>query len=144
MGKEWTLAMLKPDAVERNLIGAIISRLESEGFRVVAIKMTRLTKESAEAFYSVHRGKPFFESLVRYITSGPVVAIVLEREDAVTHLRSVMGATDPAKADRNTIRFQYGLSIEKNTIHGSDSPENARREIAFFFTEQELAELTSK
>ncbi len=138
MPTERTLAMIKPDAVRRQLIGAIIQQLEAAGFTIRAMKMVWLRPEEAQIFYSVHRGKPFFDSLIQYITSGPVVALVLERENAITELRNLMGATNPAEAQPGTIRHQYGLSIEQNAIHGSDSPENAQREIAFFFGEREI------
>lgn len=141
--KEWTLAMLKPDALARNLTGTIVQRLEQEGFRIIAIRKVRLSESTARKFYEIHQNKPFFSSLIRYITSGPVIAMVLERENAVAHLRKVMGATDPAQAEPGTIRHQFGLSIERNTIHGSDSPENAEREILFFFSLEELVKLVS-
>ena len=133
-----TLTIIKPDSVEKGNLGKILSRLEAEGFRVAGIKKLSLTTQQAEGFYAVHRERPFFKDLVRYMTSGPVYVAALERSDAVPHLRKVMGATDPAKADRGTIRKDFGDSIERNAIHGSDSPENARIEINFFFAESEL------
>ena len=133
-----TLTIIKPDSVEKGNFGKIISRLEAEGFRVAGIKKLSLTRQQAEGFYAVHRQRPFFKDLVRYMTSGPVYVAALERSDAVPHLRKVMGATDPAKADGGTIRKDFGESIERNAIHGSDSPENAQIEISFFFAESEL------
>lgn len=131
--KERTLAIIKPDAMERELIGTIIQRYEKEKMRIVAMKMTRITKEQAKGFYAEHTGKPFFENLVSYISSGPVVLLVLEGNGVINHHREVMGATDPAKAKEGTLRKQYGLSIDKNSVHGSDSPTSAQREIQFFF-----------
>ena len=136
---EKTLAMIKPDAVERNLIGKILERIESNGFRIVAMKRTQLTLPVAEGFYYVHKERPFYNDLVAYMTSGPVWPLALEREDAVPYLRQVMGATNPADADEGTVRKLYGESIERNAIHGSDSPENAAIEINFFFSAAELA-----
>ena len=133
-----TLTIIKPDSVEKGNFGTIIARLEDEGFRVVGIKKLALSQRLAESFYAVHRGRPFFEDLVRYMTSGPVYVAALEREDAVPHLRKTMGATDPSKADAGTIRKEFGESIERNAIHGSDSPENAQIEIRFFFADSEL------
>lgn len=133
-----TLTIIKPDSVRNGNFGKIISRLEAEGFRVLGIKKLRLTTVQAEGFYAVHRERPFFRDLVRYMTSGPVYVAALERQDAVPHLRKVMGATDPAKADAGTIRKEFGESIERNAIHGSDSPENAKIEVNFFFAESEL------
>ena len=133
-----TLTIIKPDSVENGNVGNIIARLEAEGFTILGARMLRLTTAQAEGFYAVHRERPFYRDLVAYMTSGPVWAMALERADAVTHLRQVMGATDPAKADEGTIRASYGSSIERNAIHGSDSPENAAIEIAFFFPTAEL------
>jgi nucleoside-diphosphate kinase len=133
-----TLTIVKPDAVERGFFGRITQRLEAEGFKVIGIKKMNLSKGLAEAFYAIHRERPFFADLVRYMTSGPVYVAVLERDDAVAHLRKAMGATDPAKADAGTLRKEFGESIERNAIHGSDSPENAAAEIAFFFAGTEL------
>ncbi len=130
---ERTLTIIKPDSVANGNVGAIIAHLEKEGFTVLAGRMTRLTTEQAQAFYAVHKERPFYHDLVAYMTSGPVWPMCLEREDAVAHLRRVMGATDPGKADAGTIRALYGSSIERNAIHGSDSPENAAIEVAFFF-----------
>lgn len=133
-----TFTIIKPDSVRKGNFGKIISRLESEGFRILGLKKTSLSQKQAEGFYGVHRERPFFASLVEYMTSGPVYVAALERDDAVATLRKVMGATDPMKADANTIRKDFGESIEQNAIHGSDSDENARIEIAFFFAESEL------
>ena len=135
---ERTLTIIKPDSVEKNNVGAIIAHLEREGFRIVAARMMRLTEAQARAFYEVHKERPFYDDLVAYMTSGPVWPMCLEREDAVTHLRQVMGATNPGEAAEGTIRALYGESIERNAIHGSDSPENAAREISFFFPETDL------
>ena len=130
---EKTLAIIKPDAVERNLIGTIIFRYEKEGFKVVAIKLQRLTQEDAKDFYIEHKDKSFYTSLVLYMTSGPVVLMVLQRENAIAKNREVMGATNPAQANPGTIRKEFAISLEKNSVHGSDSPASAAREIEFFF-----------
>ena len=133
-----TFTIIKPDSVRKGNFGKIISRLEAEGFRVLGLKKVSLGRKQAEGFYAVHRERPFFPSLVEYMTSGPVYVAALERDNAVPHLRQVMGATDPKKADKGTVRAEFGESIEQNAIHGSDSDENARIEIAFFFSESEL------
>ena len=133
-----TFTIIKPDSVRKGNFGKIISRLESEGFRVLGLKKVSLGRKQAEGFYGVHRERPFFGSLVEYMTSGPVYVAALERENAVATLRQVMGATDPKKAEQGTIRSEFGESIEQNAIHGSDSDENANIEIAFFFSESEL------
>ncbi len=138
MAQSRTLSIIKPDATRRNLTGAINSMLEESGLRIVAQKRVRLTREQAEAFYAVHRARPFFKDLVTFMISGPVVVQVLEGENAVERNRTVMGATDPAKAERNTIRARFAESIEANSVHGSDSPENAASEIGFFFTAAEI------
>jgi len=138
MATERTLSILKPDALESGVIGKILTKLEEAGLKPVAMKMLRLTQEEAEGFYAVHRERPFFRSLVKYMTSGPVIVQVLEGEDAVARNREVMGATNPANAAEGTIRKQFARSIEANTVHGSDSPENARMEIAYFFAQTEL------
>ncbi|MGA7616999.1 MAG: nucleoside-diphosphate kinase [Thermoanaerobaculia bacterium] len=135
---ERTFTIVKPDSVEKGNFGRIMARLEAEGFKVIGIKRLHLSRQQAEAFYGVHRERPFFADLVRYMTSGPVFVAALERADAVPHLRKVMGATDPSKADPGTIRKEMGESIERNAIHGSDSPENAAIEIGFFFSTAEL------
>ncbi len=133
-----TLAIIKPDAVGSGLVGKIIAHLEAQGFVVRAVRMTRLSNSQAQAFYEVHRERPFFGSLMEYMTSGPCVPMVLERDDAVSHLRTVIGATDPAEAADGTIRKLYAESKERNAIHASDSPENALQEIGFFFSGAEL------
>jgi nucleoside-diphosphate kinase len=133
-----TFTIIKPDSVRKGNFGKILSRIEGEGFRVLGVKKVALAQRQAEAFYAVHRERPFFGSLVEYMTSGPVYVIALERENAVASLRQLMGATDPTKADAGTIRKEFGESIEQNAIHGSDSDENARIEISFFFAESEL------
>jgi nucleoside-diphosphate kinase len=133
-----TLTIIKPDSVENGNTGKIIAHLENEGFRILAGRMMHLTGAQARAFYAVHKERPFYNDLVAYMTSGPVWPLALEREDAVTYLRQVMGATNPSDADPGTIRALYGESIERNAIHGSDSPENAAIEIGFFFSASEL------
>jgi nucleoside-diphosphate kinase len=134
-----TLTIIKPDSVEKGNTGKIIAHLEAEGFRIIAGRMMDLTEAQARAFYAVHKERPFYNDLVAYMTSGPVWPMALEREDAVSYLRQVMGATNPADADEGTIRALYGESIERNAIHGSDSPENAAIEVSFFFSASELA-----
>jgi len=138
MAIERTLSIIKPDATRRNLTGAIIDRLEKAGLRVVAQKRLRLARAQAEGFYAVHRERPFFGSLVEFMTSGPVVVQVLEGEDAVARNREVMGATNPANAAAGTIRKDFAESIEANSVHGSDSAENAQTEVAFFFSAIEI------
>jgi nucleoside-diphosphate kinase len=133
-----TFTIIKPDSVRKGNFGKIISRIESEGFRVLGVKKIGLSDRQAQAFYAVHKERPFYGSLVEYMTSGPVYVAALERDNAVAELRKLMGATDPTKADAGTIRKEFGESIEQNAIHGSDSDENARNEIAFFFAESEL------
>lgn len=133
-----TLTILKPDTVARRRVGPIITRLEEEGFEIVAARRLRLTEELARAFYAVHSERPFYHSLVAFMTEGPVWVMALARDNAVEHLRKVMGATDPAKAEAGTIRAVHGTSIERNAIHGSDSPENARIEVGFFFSAADL------
>jgi len=133
-----TLTIFKPDAVSAGKSGAILAHLEREGFRVLGIRRLRLSPDQARVFYAVHRERPFFEGLVRFMTEGPVLVAALEREDAVSHLRRVMGATDSRKAEEGTIRRLYGTDIERNAIHGSDSSANAAVEIVFFFSESEL------
>ncbi|MFQ5598362.1 MAG: nucleoside-diphosphate kinase [Nitrospiria bacterium] len=137
---ERTLSIVKPDAVSNNRVGAIIGRFEEAYLKVVGIKMQTLTKEEAGRFYRVHREQPFFESLVVFMSSGPCVAFVLEGEDAVAKTRSLMGATDPKKADKGTIRADFAEGIEANAVHGSDSVENAALEIPFFFCARDLVE----
>lgn len=128
-----TLLIIKPDATARNLVGHIINRLERARFKIVEMKLVRLSEKEARKFYAVHEGKPFLNDLVAFMSSGPVVPMVLEKENAVTDLRILVGATDPARADCGTIRYEIGENIERNSVHASDSDENARKEIAFFF-----------
>ena len=135
---ERTLAILKPDSVEAGSAGKMIAKLQGEGFKILGIRMLRLTETQARAFYEVHKERPFYGSLVEFMTSGPVMPIALERENAVAHLREVMGATDVAKAAPGTLRNLFGTSIERNAVHGSDSPENAAIELSFFFSRAEL------
>ena len=135
---ERTLAIIKPDAVERRLVGEVTHRCEKAGFRIVAMKMLKLAKEQAREFYGVHRERIFFESLVHFMSQGPIVVIVLEGENVILRYRELMGATDPKKAVNGTIRRDLGMDIEHNIVHGSDSPETAKIEIPFFFTEQEI------
>jgi nucleoside-diphosphate kinase len=130
---ERTLLIIKPDGVAKNLIGDILRRVEAADLRIVSLKMLQLDRGAARRFYAVHRERPFFHSLVEYMVSGPVVAVALEGSNAVTRLRNLIGATDPDKADEGTIRRLYGESVEKNTVHGSDSPENGLIETGFFF-----------
>ena len=138
MAVERTLSIIKPDATRRNLTGKIVAKFEDAGLRVIASRRTRLSKAQAEAFYGVHRERPFFQSLVEFMTSGPVVVQVLEGENAVAKNREVMGATNPANAAPGTIRKEFAESIEANSVHGSDSLENAKTEIAFFFKDNEI------
>ncbi|OPX84468.1 MAG: Nucleoside diphosphate kinase [Pelotomaculum sp. PtaB.Bin104] len=140
MAMERTYLMVKPDGVQRNLAGEIISRFEKKGFKIIGLKMFRLPRGLAEKHYGEHVGKPFFTALVDYITSGPVVAMVIEGKNAVSAAREMMGATDPLKAAPGTIRNSYGIDIGRNVIHGSDSPDSAAREIGLFFKEEELVE----
>nr|WP_153018202.1 nucleoside-diphosphate kinase [Moorella mulderi] len=137
---ERTFAMIKPEGVERGLTGAIISRIELKGYRIVALKMLRITPELAARHYAEHQGKPFYQELISHITSGPVVAMVLEGPGVIAGLRQMMGATNPKDAAPGTIRGDYALEVGKNVIHGSDSPASAAREIALFFTPGELGE----
>jgi len=138
MATERTLSIIKPDAVARNVIGAIISRFEEAGLRVVAAKMLHLTRERAESFYAVHKERPFFEELVAFMTSGPILVQVLEGENAIELNREVMGATNPAEAEPGTIRADFAEEITENAVHGSDSPKTAATEIAFFFSDDEI------
>ncbi len=133
-----TFSIIKPDATRRNLTGAVIKMLEDAGLRIIASKRIRMTREQAEGFYEVHKERPFYGELCDFMTSGPVVVQVLEGEDAVARNRQVMGATNPADAEDGTIRKTYAESIEANSVHGSDSDENAAKEIAFFFAEEEI------
>src|SRR5262245_50484551 len=135
---QMTLAILKPDSVAAGHAGKILAHLEGEGFTIRGLRVLHLTPGQAQAFYEVHKERPFYGSLVEFMTGGPVIPVALERDDAVAHLRQVMGATDVAKAEPGTIRNLYGTSIERNAIHGSDSPENAAIELAFFFARADL------
>jgi nucleoside-diphosphate kinase len=135
---ERTLSIIKPDAVQRNLQGAILKMIQEAGLKIIAMKMIRLTKENAQAFYAEHKEKPFFDSMTTNMSSGPVVVSVLEGENAISRYRQLMGATNPANAEEGTIRKKYALDIERNSVHGSDTPETAAREIAFFFNQMEI------
>ena len=136
-----TFSIIKPDAVASGKAGKILSLLESNGFRIAALRMTKLSQSQAEGFYAVHRERPFYTSLVKFMTEGPVIVMALEREDAVKKLREVMGATNPANAAEGTVRKLYAESIERNAIHGSDAPETAAEELKYFFTAVELNQL---
>ena len=138
MSTERTLSIIKPDAVAKNVIGEIVGRFERAGLRVVAAKMVRLSREQAEGFYAEHRERPFFGDLVAFMTSGPVVVQVLEGRDAIARNRELMGATNPREAAAGTIRADFAESIDANAVHGSDSPTSAQREIAYFFTGEEI------
>jgi len=142
MTTERTLSIVKPDGVAKNLIGEVYRRFEAAGLRIVAAKMVHLRRDQAERFYAVHRARPFFADLCAYMTSGPVIVQVLEGEGAINKNREIMGATDPAKADAGTIRADFATSIEENVVHGSDGPETAAQEIAFFFAGAEICERT--
>ena len=142
MAIERTLSIVKPDAVAKNVIGEIYSRFEKAGLRVVAARMLHLTREQAEGFYAVHRERPFYADLVAFMTSGPVMVQVLEGENAIARTREVMGATNPAKAAPGTIRADYASSVEENAVHGSDAPETAATEIAYFFRPEEVCKRT--
>ncbi len=135
---EQTLSIIKPDAVERDLVGQILQRIEGAGLKIKALKMLHLTKKQAQGFYEVHKDKPFFDSLTDYMCSGPIVVSVLEGEDAIARYRELMGATNPDEAKPGTIRKEFALDIEKNSVHGSDSPENAKKEISYFFNKLEV------
>ncbi|ADB57564.1 nucleoside-diphosphate kinase [Archaeoglobus profundus] len=137
---ERTFVMIKPDGVQRCLIGEIISRLEKKGLKIVAMKMMKIERDLAERHYAEHKGKPFFESLVSYVTSGPVVAMVVEGKNAIKIVRTLVGATNPAEAAPGTIRGDFGMEVGRNVIHASDSPESAEREIALFFKPDEIVE----
>ncbi len=134
-----TLAIIKPDAVASGKAGKVLAHLEAAGFKLRAMRMVQLSQRQAEAFYAVHKERPFFKPLCTFMTSGPCIPMALERDDAVAKLREVIGATDPKEAAAGTVRALYAESKERNAIHASDSPENATREVAFFFTEAELA-----
>lgn len=138
MAIQKTLSIIKPDAVAKNLIGEIYHRFEAAGLKIVAARMLRLTRAQAEGFYAVHKGKPFFDGLVAYMTSGPILVQVLEGENAILRNREIMGATDPKKALAGTIRADFGESLDANVVHGSDAPETAAEEVGFFFKVDEI------
>jgi len=138
--KERTLSIIKPDGVQRGLVGEILRRLEQAGFKLTGMKMVSMSKKLAEAFYQVHQGKPFFHGLTDFMSSGPCVAVVLEGDDVIAEYRKIMGATDPAQAEKGTIRQAFATDGRKNVVHGSDSTESARWEIGFFFNRLELPE----
>ena len=139
MAVEHTLSIIKPDAVKKNKIGEIIARFEKNGLKIVAAKMMKLTQDQAEGFYAIHRERPFFKDLVNFMLSGPVVVMALEGENAIQKNRDIMGATDPKKAAPGTIRADFAESIDANAVHGSDGPDTAKTEIAFFFAPQEVS-----
>jgi len=138
MGTERTLSIVKPDGVRKGVVGEVVRRFEAAGIRIVAMRMLHLAKKEAEGFYAVHRGRPFFASLTDFMSSGPIVVMVLEGDDVIARNRMIMGATDPAKADKGTIRADFAGSIEQNIVHGSDAPETAATEIRYFFSELEI------
>lgn len=142
MAIERTFSIIKPDAVAKNVVGEIYSRFEKAGLKIIAAKMLHLSKEQAEGFYAVHKERPFFKDLVEFMTSGPVMVQVLEGENAITQNRAIMGATNPKDAEPGTIRADFADSIDENAVHGSDGPDTAKTEIAFFFTEQEICPRT--
>jgi nucleoside-diphosphate kinase len=136
---ERTLSIIKPDGVERNLIGDVIKRIEAQGIRIIAVKMIHMTKEQAKGFYAVHEGKPFYESVTDFMSSGPCLVMILEGEDAIKKYRDLMGATNYKDAEEGTIRRDHATDIEKNVVHGSDSPETAKFEIGYFFNSLEIS-----
>ncbi len=138
MAIERTLSIIKPEAVAHGLIGEVLQKFEKAGLKIIAAKLVLLNKEKAEGFYAVHKERPFFASLTRYMSSGPVLVSVLEGEGAISKNREIMGATDPAKAAEGTIRRQWGMDVERNAVHGSDAPETAAQEISFFFEPDEI------
>ena len=138
MGTERTLSIVKPDGVRNGVVGEVIRRFEGAGISIAAIRMIHLAKKEAEGFYAVHRGRPFFASLTDFMSSGPIVVMVLEGDDVIARNRMIMGATDPAKADKGTIRADFAGSIEQNIVHGSDAPETAAAEIRYFFSELDI------
>ncbi len=138
MATERTLAILKPDCVRKELIGEVLRRIQDAGFQIRAMKMLTMSKDEAEGFYAVHEDKPFFDSLTNFMSSGPCVPLVLEKENAIEDFRDLIGATDPDEAADGTIRSDFADAIEKNIVHGSDSPENGRKEAAYFFPEHEI------
>jgi nucleoside-diphosphate kinase len=133
-----TLSIIKPDGVRQNVVGAVLARIEEAGFRIVAMRMIQMSKRQAEGFYAVHNARPFFGSLTDFMSSGPSIVLVLEKDNAIEDLRKLMGATDPAKAEKGTLRKDFATSVEANVIHGSDSPESAAIEIPYFFTKLQL------
>jgi nucleoside-diphosphate kinase len=135
---ERTLSIIKPDALQKGVAGKIIDRFETEGLKVVAMRMVHLSRKQAEGFYEVHKERPFFNDLVAFMTMGPIIVMALEGKNAVLKNREIMGATDPAKAQANTLRKHFGTNVEKNAVHGSDSPENAQKEIQFFFEPNQI------
>ncbi|HZW35397.1 MAG: nucleoside-diphosphate kinase [Deltaproteobacteria bacterium] len=137
-GRQRTLSIVKPDGVKKGVIGEVIRRFEKEGIRIAAMKMLHLTRRQAEGFYDVHRQRPFFASLTEFMSSGPVVVMVLEGDDVIARNRKIMGATDPKKADKGTLRAEFAGSIEQNIVHGSDAPETAATEIRYFFSDMEI------
>jgi nucleoside-diphosphate kinase len=137
MNSNFTFSIIKPDAVRTGKTGPILAMINEGGFEIAAMRMVKLTFSQAESFYSIHKGKPFFDSLIEFMTSGPVVVMILKHEDAVDHFRKLIGATDPAKAEQGTIRRTFAVSVQTNAVHGSDSVENAIREANFFFSEIE-------
>ena len=136
--RQRTLTIIKPDGVQQKVAGKVIAHFEEAGFRLVAARLVHLTKKEAEGFYAVHRERPFFEALTTFMSSGPCIPMVLEGDDAISRLRALMGATDPAKADPGTIRKLYASNVERNIVHGSDSPESAASEIRYFFSDVEM------
>jgi len=139
MGRQRTLSIVKPDGVRNGVIGEVIRRFEAAGIRIAAMRMLRLTKEEAEGFYAVHRERPFFSSLTDFMSSGPIVVMVLEGQNVIARNRELMGATDPKKADKGTIRADLAENVERNIVHGSDAPETAATEIAYFFSQLDIA-----
>ncbi|PWB62908.1 MAG: nucleoside-diphosphate kinase [Deltaproteobacteria bacterium] len=137
-GKQRTLSIVKPDGVKKGVIGEVIRRFEKEGIRIAAMKMLHLTRRQAEGFYDVHRQRPFFASLTEFMSSGPIVVMVLEGDDVIARNRTIMGATDPKKADAGTLRAEFAGNIEQNIVHGSDAPETAATEIRYFFSDMEI------
>jgi nucleoside-diphosphate kinase len=143
MAVERTLAILKPDCVRKELVGEVLRRIQEAGFRLCALKMVRMSKAEAEGFYAVHEDKPFFDDLTDFMSGGPCVPVVLEKENAIEDFRALIGATDPDEAAEGTIRSDFAGSIQENIVHGSDSPENGRKETAYFFPEHEIVANTS-
>lgn len=136
--EEQTLSILKPDSIAKNVIGSILERFEKNNFKIIAARMTHLSKQQAETFYEVHKGKPFFEDLTTFMSSGPILALVLSGKNAIERNRQLMGNTNPQKAEKGTIRKDFASSIDQNAVHGSDSPDSAKTEIAFFFKPSEI------